>query len=170
MDKVVELIRQDPIRVEALNYVSQLGLPQCYIAAGFVRNLVWDALHDFNVSTPLNDVDVIYFDPHEPNPNTYSAYESRLKTCMPQLNWQVRNQANMHVRHGDSPYQGTVDAMHYWPEKETAVAVRQVAPNQYECVAAFGVESLFGYCITHNPKRSRETFEQRVDAKGWLVR
>ncbi|QMV16834.1 nucleotidyltransferase family protein [Vibrio spartinae] len=170
MDKVVELIRQDPIRVEALNHVSQLGLPQCYIAAGFVRNLVWDALHDVNVSTPLNDVDVIYFDPHEQNPSACSVYESRLKTCMPQLNWQVRNQAIMHERHGDSPYQGTVDAMHYWPEKETAIAVRQVAPNQYECVAAFGFESLFGYCITHNPKRSRETFEQRVDAKGWLVR
>ncbi|MFH4576633.1 nitrate reductase, partial [Vibrio diabolicus] len=31
MDKIVELIRQDPIRVEALYHVSQLDLPQCYI-------------------------------------------------------------------------------------------------------------------------------------------
>ncbi|MDF5351010.1 nitrate reductase, partial [Vibrio parahaemolyticus] len=29
MDKIVELIKQDPIRVEALNCVSELGLPQC---------------------------------------------------------------------------------------------------------------------------------------------
>ncbi|MFH4804593.1 nitrate reductase, partial [Vibrio diabolicus] len=32
MDKIVELIKQDPIRVEALKVVSQLALPQCYIA------------------------------------------------------------------------------------------------------------------------------------------
>ncbi|TOG44816.1 nitrate reductase, partial [Vibrio parahaemolyticus] len=40
MDKIVELIKQDPVRVEALKAVYQLALPQCYIAAGFVRNLV----------------------------------------------------------------------------------------------------------------------------------
>ncbi|ENK2289961.1 nucleotidyltransferase family protein [Vibrio parahaemolyticus] len=170
MDKIVELIKQDPIRIEALKCVSELGLPQGYIAAGFVRNLVWDALHDFEISTPLNDVDVIYFDPAESNPNIYLVYEAQLKSRMPQLNWQVRNQAQMHERNGDSPYQSSVDAMRYWPEKETAIAVRKVGQSQYECVAAFGYKSLFSYCVTHNPKRSRKIFESRINSKGWLVR
>ncbi len=170
MDKIIELIKQDTIRVEALSYVSELGLPQCYIAAGFVRNLVWDSLHGFKVSTPLNDVDVIYFDPTEYNPNAYLEYEAQLKACMPQLNWQVRNQATMHERNGDNRYQSSVDAMSYWPEKETAVAVRQIGLSQYECVAAFGFETLFSYCVTYNPKRLREIFDNRVNSKGWLVR
>ena len=170
MDKIVELVKQDPIRIEALNCVSELSLPQCYIAAGFVRNLVWDSLHSFNESTPLNDVDVIYFDPSESNSNSYLVYEARLKARMSQLNWQVRNQALMHERNGDAPYQSSVDAMSYWPEKETAVAIRQIGLNQYECVAAFGFESLFSYQVTYNPKRLRETFENRVNSKGWLVR
>ncbi|EJG0326751.1 nucleotidyltransferase family protein, partial [Vibrio parahaemolyticus] len=42
--------------------------------------------------------------------------------------------------------------------------------NQYEVVSAFGFESLFGYYVTHNPKRSLATFENRVNSKGWLVR
>ncbi|ELI1836849.1 nucleotidyltransferase family protein, partial [Vibrio alginolyticus] len=71
MDRIVELIKQDPVRVKALECVSKLGLPQCYIAAGFVRNLVWDALHGFDVATPLNDADVIYFAPDENDPNAY---------------------------------------------------------------------------------------------------
>ncbi len=91
MDKIVELIKRDPMRIEALNHVSQLNLPQCYIAAGFVRNLVWDSLHEFESTTPLNDVDVIYFDPNESNPDAYLGYEAYLKGCMPGLNWQVRN-------------------------------------------------------------------------------
>jgi len=170
MDRIVELIKQDPTRVEALNCVSRLGLPQCYLAAGFVRNLVWDSLHGFEVATPLNDADVIYFDPDEQNPNAHLSYEFQLSQKMPQINWQVRNQAVMHTRNGDLPYTSSLDAMSYWPEKETAVAIRQVAPETYECIAAFGYDSLFGYCVTHNPKRSRETFENRVNSKGWLVR
>lgn len=170
MDKIVALIQQDPIRVEALAHVSQLNLPECYIAAGFVRNLVWDSLHNYVQPTPLNDVDVIYFDPNETNPNAFLDYQERLNACMPKLNWQVRNQATMHQRNGDKPYLSALDAMSYWPEKETAVAVRQAAPNQYECIAAFGFESLFSFCITYNPKRSRETFENRVNSKQWLVR
>ena len=170
MDRIVELIKQDPVRVKALECVSKLGLPQCYIAAGFVRNLVWDALHGFDVATPLNDADVIYFSPDENDPNAYLQYESQLKQLMPEINWQVRNQALMHIRNGDLPYTSSLDAMSYWPEQETAVAIRQVTPDTYECIAAFGYESLFGYCVTHNPKRSRETFENRVNSKGWLVR
>lgn len=170
MDKIVELVKQDPMRVEALNCVAELGLPQCFIAAGFVRNLIWDSLHGYKVSTPLNDVDVIYFDLNESNPNAYLEYEALLTARMPQLNWQVRNQAIMHERNGDNPYKSSVDAMSYWPEKETAVAIRQIGLNQYECVAAFGFEPLFGYCVTHNPKRLREIFENRVNSKQWLVR
>ncbi|MCG9685174.1 nucleotidyltransferase family protein [Vibrio sp. Isolate23] len=170
MDRIVELIKQDPVRVKALECVSKLGLPQCYIAAGFVRNLVWDALHGFDVATPLNDADVIYFAPDENDPKVYLHHESQLKQLMPGVNWQVRNQALMHTRNGDLPYTSSLDAMSYWPEQETAVAIRQVAPDSYECIAAFGYESLFGYCVTHNPKRSRETFENRVNSKGWLVR
>nr|WP_195806489.1 nucleotidyltransferase family protein [Vibrio chemaguriensis] len=170
VDRIVDLIKQDPVRVKALECVSKLGLPQCYIAAGFVRNLVWDALHGFDVATPLNDADVIYFSPNENDPTAYLQYESQLKQLMPEINWQVRNQTLMHTRNGDLPYTSSLDAMSYWPEQETAVAIRQVAPDNYECIAAFGYESLFGCCVTHNPKRSRETFENRVNSKGWLVR
>lgn len=168
METIIDLIKRDPIRVTALNCVWQLKLPQCYIAAGFVRNLVWDALHQVEVATPLNDVDVIYFDPDEVSPKAFLQYEAQLRQCLPQLNWQVRNQAIMHTRNGDVPYQSAIDAMRYWPEKETAVAVRQVDDSEYECVAAFGVQSLLNYCVTHNPKRSRDIFEHRVNAKQWL--
>ncbi len=47
---IVTLIKQDPLRMQVLDCVaqySQLDLPQCYVAAGFVRNLVWDHLHGY---------------------------------------------------------------------------------------------------------------------------
>ncbi len=62
MKAIVDLIRKNPIRLEALECIYQLELPQCYIAAGFARNLVWDSLHNNVKLTPLNDIDVIFFD------------------------------------------------------------------------------------------------------------
>ena len=166
--KIIQLIQQDPTRGEALECVSRLDLPQCYLAAGFVRNLVWDHLHSKETSTPLSDVDVIYFDEMEVDSDTYLALEAQLTEMMPQLNWQVRNQAHMHERNGDRPYQSSVDAMSFWPEKETAVAVRKMSGHEYECVSAFGFDSLFALQITHNPKRARDVFETRIKRKRWL--
>jgi len=168
MDRVIQLISQDEQRVKALKSARQLGLPQCYLAAGFVRNLVWDHLHDKAVSTPLNDIDVIYFDSNEVDPNRHLAYEAILTQQMPELNWQVRNQAKMHQRNGDQPYSSVLDAMSYWPEKETAVGIRILTNGQYECISAFGFASLFQLQITYNSKRDRSVFNQRLKAKQWL--
>jgi hypothetical protein len=132
--------------------------------------MVWDELHSFVSPTTLNDVDVIYYDPSESNPNAYLLYEAELKHKMPSLNWQVRNQAVMHERNGDKPYQSSLDAMSYWPEKETAVAIRRVANGEYESIAAFGFESLMQGKVTYNRKRARDVFDSRIESKGWLVR
>lgn len=168
MDRIVKLVESDELRLSALECVRLLELPDCYLAAGFVRNLVWDFLHKKPTSTLLNDIDVIYFDSNESNPEQYQEYESKLKEILPNLNWQVRNQALMHLHNGDEPYKSSLDAMSYWPEKETAVAIRQLADGNLECISAFGFESLFDLQITHNPKRLKSVFENRVKSKGWL--
>ena len=61
MKTIEAMLRRDKQRMRLLQAVRALQLPDCFIAAGFVRNMVWDALHDYPL-TPLNDVDVIYYD------------------------------------------------------------------------------------------------------------
>ncbi|MGR6874118.1 nucleotidyltransferase family protein [Pseudomonas sp. HK3] len=169
MDRIVKLCESDEFRLSALECVSLLDLPDCYIAAGFVRNLVWDVLHEKSSITPLNDIDVIYFDLNESNPDQYKKYENKLNVMLPNINWQVRNQAFMHFRNNDAPYIDSLDAMSYWPEKETAVGIRRLKDGSLECVSAFGFDSLFNLQITHNPKRLKSIFEERVNSKDWLV-
>ncbi|MCG9580254.1 nucleotidyltransferase family protein [Vibrio tubiashii] len=167
--QLIDLTQADPIRIQALKCVAELCLPDCYIAAGFVRNLVWDSLHHQPEPTPLNDVDVIYFDSSESNSDRYLEYEQQLRLQMPNLNWQVRNQALMHTRNGDAPYRNSVDAMGYWPEKETAIGIRLNDKLEYECVSAFGLDSLFDLKISHNPARPKNLFVSRVEGKNWLA-
>jgi len=134
---------------------------ELWIAAGFVRNLVWDHLHGYPAGK-TEDVDVIYHSLYQlpydsPYQSTYDSQtmiereipkfellkletemqkrenelqkreESLLKHLLrlaPDIPWQVRDQARMHLRNDDSPYGDIADAMKHWPEKETAVAVR----------------------------------------------
>src|SRR5690606_25158554 len=170
MDLIVALIKTDPVRLEALECVRRLNLPQCYLAAGFLRNLVWDYLHKKKIPTKLGDVDVIYYDPARIDPEFEKLIENQLTEIMPRLNWQVKNQARIHLYNNDPSYQSTRDAMSYWPEKETAVAIRKLDDGNYECISAFGFESLLDGHITHNLKRTRECFVRRVKTKNWLIK
>ncbi|MFM2591748.1 nucleotidyltransferase family protein [Vibrio harveyi] len=169
MEDLVQLLLADPEHMKAMECARSLALPDCYIAAGFVRNLVWDHLHHKPQPTPLNDLDIVYFDPNEIDDKATLIYEAQLTAMMPEFNWQVRNQANMHLKNGDKPYQSTLDAMSYWPEKETAVASRLNEKNQIECISAFGFESLFEGQITYNPKRTLALFQSRIESKNWLI-
>ena len=165
MNTIETMLRQDKPRMQQLQAVQTLQLPDCFVAAGFVRNMVWDALHDYP-PTPLNDVDVIYYD--EQLRIAPEDIEKTLTNALPDINWQVKNQAVMHHRNQDPAYQNSTDAMRYWPEKETAVGVRLVDNNQLELAAPFGVQSLLEGKLTHNPLRSKEVFKQRIASKQWL--
>ncbi|MGJ8679091.1 nucleotidyltransferase family protein [Paraglaciecola sp.] len=167
MKNLADLVFNDPNRMEALRTVRSLDLEQGYIAAGFLRNLVWDHLHNITPLTPLNDIDVIYFNTQTNGQEYDQELSSRLEHIYPSGKWQVKNQALMHNYNGDAPYTSVMDAMSYWPEKETAVAVRLLANDQLEFVTAFSLDLLYNLTISHNPARSLEIFKQRVSSKGW---
>ncbi|MGY0216489.1 nucleotidyltransferase family protein [Endozoicomonadaceae bacterium StTr2] len=164
---VTRLIRQDTHRMQILAAVSTLKLPDCWVAAGFVRNRVWDYLHGYQPTT-LNDVDVVYFDSNNPDPQQAQEYQAKLQAQMPEVIWEVKNQAAMHQRNGHAPYSNTADAMSYWPECETAVGVRLKDDGEIELIAPFGVQSLVSGHLTYNVRRERALFESRIERKQWL--
>ncbi|NHQ85027.1 nucleotidyltransferase family protein [Iodobacter sp. HSC-16F04] len=159
-------LKADPLRCQALRQAAALGLPDWCIAAGFVRNLVWDRLHGFTRPTPLTDIDLIYFNTEDISEEADRALEQRLMQDS-DLPWSVKNQARMHVRNGDVPYLNTLDAMSCWPEPETAVGVRLEPDLAF--ISPFPLENLRDLQITLNPKRPKiSDFEARVAEKKWL--
>lgn len=98
------------------------------------------------------------------------AIERELACMVPQANWQVKNQARMHVAHAHAPYQNCHDAISYWIERETCVAVRLLANDDLDILAPFGLEANFAGTISINPKYPRpEVFKQRLASKNWLT-
>jgi hypothetical protein len=167
MQHLKRLLKQDPARMRLLRLVASLRLPDAWVAAGVVRNMVWDHLHKFPNSA-LNDVDIIFFDPEDVGNSCAQQAMLTLLALAPEVNWQVKNQALMHTRNQDAPYKNSTDAMRYWPEKETAVAVCIGGNGKIIVNAPFGLDSLFKGFITHNPKRDKSDYLQRIAHKDWL--
>ena len=98
------------------------------------------------------------------------AIERELARMVPQANWQVKNQARMHVAHAHAPYPNCHDAISYWIERETCVAIRLLANDDLDILAPFGLEANFAGTISINPKYPRpEVFKQRLASKNWLT-
>ncbi|WP_251358441.1 nucleotidyltransferase family protein [Kangiella sp. TOML190] len=165
--QIKQWLQSDEVRFNALKAAASLELKDWCLAAGFVRNLVWDKLHENQHGTPLNDIDLIYFDKNN-DTSVDKKIEKTLKTKYLQP-WSVKNQARMHLRNNDSPYSSTSDAMSYWVEIETAIGVRLHRDQTLEVIAPFGCEALFNYSITINDKRRKpKAFGARVRDKAWL--
>ncbi len=168
MQSIQQLLLQDPQRLRMLNLVASLKLKDAYIAAGFVRNMVWDELHKKAISTPLNDVDVVFFDAHDKDNSLATKALEVLQNLDGSVPWQVKNQAHMHLQNKDRAYLNTCDAMTFWPEKETAIGVQMNSDKQIKVLAPFGTRSLFQGLISHNSKRAKSIFLKRVHSKDWL--
>jgi hypothetical protein len=167
------LLNSDITRIRLLEIVDSLSLPDCWIGAGFVRTAVWNTLHARAVSPPDGDVDVIWFDRDRLDQSIDVAIEERLRAMDDSVNWSVKNQARMHVRNCDQPYASSLDAMRFWPDTATAVAVRCVAAGQLEFAAPFGLDDLYAGIVrptVHFRGAKRSQFTERVRNKRWIER
>ena len=172
-DELRRLLLQDAMRMEALTTVAALGVEDCWLGAGMVRDAVWDHLHHLPPQLPVGDVDVVWFDARQSDEDVDNGMEQRLRVMSPRFDWSVKNQARMHGRNHDVAYHSVEDALRYWPETATAVAVRLRGPEQIDIIAPFGLEDLFTLCLRPTPRfqyEKRHIFDERIRRKRWLAR
>ena len=171
------IIQSTPWFMRALRAVRSVAAPEACIGSGAVRNAVWDALHAYPTPSFLADVDVPYFDPDDLSEATEKRYEKRLKQLGPELTWDVKNQAAVHLwfhkvfGHEVEPLRSLKDAVTTWPETALAVAVGLRADGTITITAPLGLEDLFSMVVRRNLRRvSVETYERRIAEKMYLKR
>jgi hypothetical protein len=166
------LIASDCSRMRILYLVRELGLPDCWVAAGFVRNRVWDYMHQRSNSPLPRDIDVIWHDPEQATSERDTSLENALHAKDNTLNWSVKNQARMHRRNADEPYRSAIDAMNHWPETATAVGVRLGKQGVIEIAAPFGLDDLFDLVVQPTARfltEKHSVYLDRIHTKKWLT-
>ncbi|MGC4771082.1 nucleotidyltransferase family protein [Micromonospora sp. DT44] len=175
-----ELIGGNAWLTRALTVVRDSGLPDAWIGAGALRDLVWGVRYgDGFDPTTVRDVDVVFFDPARLSREDDRRATDRLVAAWSAPPWQARNQAAVHTWYaskfgGDpiAPYRSVAEAVATWPEYATAVAVRLPADGELEVCAPYGVADLLGGVWRHNPTRvdvprSRQRLARHRPAQRW---
>lgn len=172
VSQIRSVIQADPFRWHILGVVRALHLRDCWVGAGFVRNAVWDHLHQRPHAPPDGDVDVIWHDPRRTDPAEDRKHEAALRAAEPSVLWSVKNQARMHTRNGDAPYASATEAMRCWPETATAIAVRRNHEEGCEVAAPFGLDDLLSLTLRPTPHFARErhhAYVERLRTKQWTA-
>lgn len=158
--------------MNALYAVQTLELSDGWIGAGFVRDAVWDHLHGYGQRPVSGDVDVVWFDAKSGSAADDRALEERLSQQSSAFNWSVKNQARMHQRNGNKPYHSTENALLYWPETATAIAVRMGRSGLIEVIAPYGAGAICLHSVCRPTpvfaQHKLAIFSQRVAEKRWL--
>lgn len=172
IEDILALIANDMWMMRVLRLVQSLNLPNWWIGAGFVRNKVWDSLHSYTARTPLNDIDVIFFDAGQLDKSVETALEKKLTTQMPGTLWSVTNQARMTRDRDGERYRSLKEALSEWPETATAVAVNLDDYDHVQLNAPLGIDDLVNLrvCPTTSFMKQREKYEERQARKNWAVK
>lgn len=169
-DDILRMVEKDEWMMEVLQMVKSIGLPDWWIGAGFVRNKVWDYLHEYKKRTPLSDVDVIYFNPDDLSLESEKNFEGLLLRESSDIPWSVKNTARIATIRRDGPYKGSIDALSRWIETATCIAVKLDENDVLKLAAPLGINDLVGLRLVYNTKSvsSENEFLNRVKEKEWL--
>jgi len=158
--------------MDLLRAVRSMHLPKWCIAAGVIRNKVWDHLHGYSDRTLSADIDVLFYD-RDTNDDTYEAdIESRLAAVVPGVHWQAVNQAAVHSYTKEAPYQSIEHAMSRWADPVTAVGAHLSYDEQIVIIAPFGLHDLFGLVVRPHlvAPNAAAVYRERMTTKQWMER
>ncbi|MFC3499615.1 nucleotidyltransferase family protein [Micromonospora krabiensis] len=170
-DELRELVRRSPWLIRALGVVRDSGLPDAWIGAGVVRDLVWGERYGEGFApASVRDIDVVFFDATDLDRDNDDRATRRLVAAWPDPPWEATNQAAVHTwyagRFGGepvAPLRTIAEAVATWPEYATAVAVRLDADDQVVVCAPYGLDDLLDGVWRRNPSRvSPEVSRQRL--------
>ena len=169
---ILEVFRKNPYMMTILTIIRDLGLKDSWLAAGSVRNFIWNLLSDKSPFDCETDVDVIFFDPDVSYEETVSL-ENKLREDFPQYQWELKNQVYMHLHSPHTaPYTSSRDAMSKYPERCTAIGLRLHDDATLEFFAPYGLEDIFNFHVPPTPhflenEDRMKLYQERLSKKNW---
>ena len=170
VEALVAHIQAEPWLIHVLKVVAASGLPDAWVGAGILRDVVWGHRHDGFDPAAVRDIDVAFFDPDDLSRRRDGIAQRRLES-MAKLPWEATNQAAVHTWYAEHFHEDPVrplasvhDAVATWPETATCVAVRATvrsesreaqlaSPNGIEVCAPYGLDDLLRGVWRRNPAR-----------------
>lgn len=173
--EILERLGQDQAIREILEIIRSLELKDSWLAAGSVRNFIWNILSNKPGFDAETDVDVIFFDPTVSYEKTLQL-EMELRKAFPAYSWELKNQVYMHIHSPNTqPYTSSKDAMSKYPECCTAIGLRLLEDNQLELFAPYGLADIRAFQVRPTPHfladaERKKLYMERLSKKNWQAK
>ncbi len=135
-EKFIEIIKQNKELMLILNYISELNLPNFYIAAGSIFQTIWNYYDNKPLNYGIKDIDVIYYDKNNLSKEDEQVLEDKIVEYFKKLNinyqFDVHNEARMHLWKKDNEnkeidqYKNSEDAISQWIATVHAIGVTKI--------------------------------------------
>jgi uncharacterized protein len=173
VDELRAILRGSDWLGRVLALVATLDLPDCWVGAGAVRDLVWDIRFGAGFDpASIVDVDVVFCDLDDLGAEREHRAEATLRAADSSVKWDVKNQARVHLwfeeRFGcpAEPLHSAFEGVATWPERASAVAVRLDGDGEIDVLAPFGLDDLLDGVWRRNAVRVTEAeWQARLDRK-----
>ena len=157
-DILFEMIRKEPLVMNALQSARSMNLPQWRIVAGVIYNTVWNVLTDRPAGTGINDIDIFYFDDADLSWDAEDAIIQRGNDAFRKspLPVEIRNQARVHLwfpekfRQPFTALKSTDESLNRFASITHSVGLRLDDKDQLDLCAPFGLDSIFAFHVKPN--------------------
>lgn len=180
LDMFISILEKNKELMAMLDYISELNLPNFYIAAGSVFQTIWNYYDNRELNYGIKDIDVIYFNNNdlsvEKDLEYYNIINNYAKSKGFNYEIDVSNEARMHLwkmehNQGENiePYKNSEDAISKWIATVHAIGITK-ENDQIKVYAPYGLSDIFSKTIRpikHN-ENSKELYDKKV--AGWKER
>ena len=173
--EILERLGQDRDIRAILEIIRNLQLEDSWLAAGSVRNFIWNILSGKSGFDAETDVDVIFFDPTVSYEKTLQL-EMELRKAFPAYSWELKNQVYMHIHSPNTqPYTSSKDAMSKYPECCTAIGLRLLENDKLELFAPYGLADIRAFQVRPTPHfltdaERKKLYMQTIRKKNWQTK
>ena len=177
--ELIAIVQESDWFDEVIDVAARANLPQWWIGAGVIRDLVWGRLYG-NGFDPraTKDIDIAFFDAEDLSAERDRSAEELLRSFDNALPWDAKNQAAVHrwypLRFGVvvAPFSSAEDAVATFPEYAACVAVCRDGGGIWDVAAPHGLDDLLDGIWRRNPLRVTEAeylarLERKQPQRTW---
>lgn len=150
INQLQSILIDSPVGV-VLPAISQLNLPNWWLAGGALRNTVWRNIFGENCNLFIKDFDIAFYD-ETGDRNQELVAKRTLTNLFPNHLFDVKNQASFaRWRSGRKTFSSTEDGIKNWLHTTAAIGVRLNNLGVWEFFTPYGLDDLFNGIIRATP-------------------
>lgn len=170
----ISILGKNKDLMAVLDYITELKLPNFYIAAGAVFQTIWNYYDGKDLNFGIKDIDVIYYNNSNLSVEKDLEYYNMINEYVKSKNFNyeidVSNEARMHlwkIEHNQGKnveqYKNSEDAMSKWIATVHAIGITKVN-DDIKVYAPYGLSDIYSRTIRpikHNDN-SKELYNKKV--------